>query len=115
MVAKYVNETMAEYVNTSGKYVSVIPIVRHGNDITSIAQKCNAIYFSFHFIPYLLDEAPRHGHMFQKSALANCLETFDARNAISLTKANDDYAFSHPGTNITENATNIESEGDISN
>ena len=53
--------------------------------------------------------------MFQKSALANCLETFDARNAISLTKANEDYASSHPGTNITENATNIENEGDRSN
>ena len=53
--------------------------------------------------------------MFQKSALANCLETFDARNAISLTKTNEDYAISHLGTNITENATNIDDEGDRSN
>ena len=68
------------------------------------------------FLSFLfLDEAPRHGHMFQKSALANCLETFDARNAISLTETNEDYAFSNQGTNITENAVNIESEGDRSN
>ena len=32
MVAKYVNETMAEYVNTSGKCVSVIPIIHNEND-----------------------------------------------------------------------------------
>ena len=70
----------------------------------------------FHFLLFhILDEAPRHGHMFQKSALANCLETFDARNAISLTETNEDYAISHLGTNITENATNIDDEGDKSN
>lgn len=50
MVAKYVNETMAEYVNTSGKYVSVISILHQGNDITY--KHRNVMQSIFYFISF---------------------------------------------------------------
>ena len=61
---------------------------------------------------YISDEAPTHGHMFQKAAFANCLKTFEERNVIMLSEDNEDYAFNHQNTNITENATNVPSEGE---
>ena len=49
--------------------------------------------------------------MFQKTAFANCLETFDERNAISFSDSTQDRASNEYGPGMKENATNVKSQG----
>ena len=49
--------------------------------------------------------------MFQKTAFANCLETFDERNAISFSDSTHDHASNEYGPGMKENATNVKSQG----